>query len=66
MATALSDLGVDKTFVYEEAFFNGRHKADPVVLAAIRDRFVAYDLFSPHRHQEAGLFHLDRPLNQSR
>ena len=66
MATALSDLGVDKTFIYEEAFFNGRHKADPAAVAAIRDRFVACDLFSPHKHQEAGLFHLDRPLQRRR
>ena len=56
MATPLSDLGVDKQLIYEEAYFNGRHHAADEVLAEIRSRFVASDLFSPYAHQQARLF----------
>ncbi|HWC12631.1 MAG TPA: FAD-dependent oxidoreductase [Acidimicrobiales bacterium] len=62
ISTVLSDLGVDRSFIYEEAFFNGKFKADPAVLAEIRDRFVAADLFSPYRDQEHGLLHLEKPI----
>ena len=56
MSLALSDLGVSKQLMYQEAYFNGKHQPDPEVLAVIRRRFVASDLFSPHAHREAGLF----------
>ena len=56
MSTALSDLGVDRHYIYEEVYFNVRHRADPAVVAAIRDRFTASDLFSPHAHIAARLF----------
>jgi ferredoxin-NADP reductase len=56
ISTALSDLGVDREFIHEEVYFNSRYRADPGLVAEIRDRFVARDLFSPHAHLSAGLF----------
>jgi len=66
MSTVLSDLGVDRTFIYEEPFFNARHKPDPLSVADTRSRFVAHDLFSPHADQEYGLLHPERPLTGRR
>ena len=66
LAQPLSDLGVDRRFIYEEAFFNGRHRADPKVLEEIRARFVADDLVSPFEHQEAGLFMPEVPIAERR
>jgi len=65
LAVVLSDLGVDGSFIYEEVYFNVRHRADPRVLAEIRSRFVATDLFSPHAHQEAGLLFPENPISRS-
>ena len=48
MATVLSDLGVDREFIYEEVYFNVRYRADPVVLAAIRGSFPPSGLFAPY------------------
>lgn len=62
LARALSDVGVAQRFIYEEAFFNGHHVADRAVVAAIRERFVADDLFSAFAHRESSLFALERPL----
>ncbi len=61
---ALSDLGVDRTLVHEEVYFNVRHRPDPQTLAEIRSRFVATDLFSPHSHQEAGLLYPENPISR--
>lgn len=67
MAVALSDLGVDAMLIHEEVYFNVRHRADPRVLAEIRSRFVASDLFSPHADQEAGgLLCLENPISRRR
>ena len=56
MTTALSDLGVARRFIHEEAYFDSRHVPRPEVMAEIRSRFVARDLFSPFAHADAGLF----------
>lgn len=61
MARALSDVGVSRTHIYEEPFFDGRHVADPAVVAAIRDRFVADDLFSAVAHLDS-IFALEGSL----
>jgi ferredoxin-NADP reductase len=66
MSLALSDLGVDRTFIYQEAFFNARHKPDPLTLAATRGRFVAHDLFSPGDDEDYALLRPERPLTGSR
>ncbi len=62
LAAALSDVGVAQQFVYEEPYFNGRHAADRAVVSAIRDRFMANDLFSAFAHRESSLFVLEKPL----
>ena len=64
MATALSDLGAAEEFIHQEHYFNQKHVPAPSVLAAIRSRFVASDLFSPLAHQQAhaSLFHLESPV----
>ena len=59
MAFALSDLGVDLRHIYKEPFFNGTHQADPEVVADIRERFVATDLFSAHANRRGTAFDLD-------
>jgi NAD(P)H-flavin reductase len=53
MSAALSDLGVPKQMVYEEHYFNFKHRPDPAFLEQLRGRFVAADLTSPQAHREA-------------
>jgi propane monooxygenase reductase subunit len=53
MSEALSDLGVFKTLIYEEPFFNTTYKADEASLEQIRQAFVARDLSSPRVRREA-------------
>lgn len=60
MDMALSDMGVSAEFIYKEAYFNRRHKPDPITMEAIRSRFVADDLFSPFAHQSASLFEVHK------
>ncbi len=62
MHAALSDLGVDKQLIHTETYFNVRYRPQAQALAALRDRFVARDLFTPHAHREAGLFIPEKPL----
>ncbi|MFN2607615.1 MAG: ferredoxin--NADP reductase [Acidimicrobiales bacterium] len=64
VSLVLSDLGVDRSFIHQEVYFNVRHRADPRVLAEIRRRFLATDLFSPHAHQEAGLLFPENPISR--
>ena len=56
---ALSDLGVDQKYIYKEPFFNGTHDPDPAVVADIRERFVATDLYSPYANRRGSAFDLD-------
>jgi ferredoxin-NADP reductase len=56
LASALSDLGVARHYVYEEPYFDVHHRPDPAVVDAIRDRFAAGDLFSARAHREAALY----------
>jgi NAD(P)H-flavin reductase len=56
MSSVLSDLGVDRFFIYEEVYFNVKYRADPADLAKIRDRFPRTDLFAPQAHFLAGMF----------
>jgi ferredoxin-NADP reductase len=44
MEMALSSLGVDRTFIHMERFFNIRHRPDTATMEAILGRFVAHDL----------------------
>lgn len=66
MAAAVSDMGVDNKLVHQEAYFNVKYRPDQSTLAAIRDRFVASDLFSPYRHHQAGQFLPERPVTRRR
>ena len=66
MECALSDMGVDDVLLHHECYFNVRHRADPRVLAEIRSRFRASDLFNPYEHQEAGLYIPERPASRRR
>lgn len=66
MATALGNMGVGKEEIYREAYFNGKHRPDPDVMAAISRRFVASDLLAPSILDASDLFKLDRPLGNRR
>jgi len=59
MAFALSDMGVDQKYIYKEPYFNGTHEADQDVVAEIRERFVATDLFSAYANRRGTAFDLD-------
>jgi len=59
MALALSDLGVDQKYIYKEPFFNGTHDPHPDVVADIRERFVAADVYSPYANRRDSGFGID-------
>lgn len=64
MEIALSDQGVDRSFLHQERFFNARHKADQATIDAIDARFVADDLFSPRAEAQAPLlFAIERDVH---
>ena len=63
MSAALSDLGVDEQLIYEEVYFASKYRPQDRVLDDLRGRFVAHDLFSPYKHQQAEMFGIERPLN---
>ncbi len=64
MEIALSDMGVDRTLIHEERFFNARHHAEVAVVEAIVARFVATDIASPHAEQQAPLlFAVERDIH---
>lgn len=59
MAFALSDMGVDQKYIYKEPYFNGTHEPDRDVVAEIRERFVATDLFSAYANRRGTAFDLE-------
>jgi ferredoxin-NADP reductase len=64
MELALSGMGVDRALMHQERFFNARYRADPAVVDAIIDRFVAHDLFSPRAEAQAPLlFAIERDVH---
>lgn len=64
MEIALSDMGVDRSLLHQERFFNVRYKADQATIDAIVGRFVAHDLFSPRAEQQAPLlFAIERDVH---
>jgi ferredoxin-NADP reductase len=64
MEIALSHMGVDRSFIHQERFFNVRHRAEQATVEAIVARFVAHDLFSPHAELQAAplLFAIERDV----
>jgi ferredoxin-NADP reductase len=64
MEVALSDQGVDRSFIHQERFFNARHRAEQATIDAMLARFVAHDLFSPHAESQAPLlFAIERDVH---
>jgi Na+-transporting NADH:ubiquinone oxidoreductase subunit F len=64
MELALSGMGVDRSLIRQERFFNVGYRADPRTIDAIAARFVAHDLFSPLTEQQAPmLFAIERDVH---
>lgn len=55
MSAALREVGVSTARIYEESFFDHRHRPDPPEVAAVVQRFVATDLMSPLIHLETAV-----------
>ncbi len=55
MSAALREVGVPTGRIYEESFFDHRHRPDSAEVAAVVGRFVATDLLSPLTHLETAL-----------
>ncbi len=65
MEIALGTLGVDRTFIHGERFFNVRHRPDPGTIDDILARFVATDLHASRTNLETDVltFHLHRDVH---
>ncbi len=55
MSAALREVGVPTSRIYEESFFDHRHRPAPDAVQQIVRRFVATDLMSPLIHLETAL-----------
>lgn len=66
MARALSDLGVVQQHIYKEPYFDPIHDPDREIVAAIRERFVATDLFSSYAARRGSAFDVDRDIEMAR
>lgn len=66
MALALSDLGVVQQHIYKEPYFDTIHEPDREVVARIRERFVANDLFSAYAARRGSLFDIDKDIEAAR
>lgn len=63
---ALSDMGVIQQHIYKEPYFDPVHDPDRAVVAAIRERFVATDLFSSYAARRGSAFDVDRDVEMAR
>jgi NAD(P)H-flavin reductase len=66
MGRALSDMGVVQQHIYKEPYFDPIHDPDREVVAAIRERFVATDLFSSYAARRGSEFDVDRDIEMAR
>jgi ferredoxin-NADP reductase len=66
MALALSDLGVVQQHIYKEPYFDTIHEPDREVVARIRERFVATDLFSSYAARRGSVFEIDKDIEAAR
>jgi len=66
MALALSDMGVVEKYIYKEPYFDATSQPDRNVVAAIRERFVATDLFSSYAARRGSVFEIDRDIEAAR
>jgi NAD(P)H-flavin reductase len=66
MALALSDLGVVQQHIYKEPYFDTIHDPDREIVARIRERFVAKDLFSSYAARRGSVFEIDKDIEAAR
>ena len=66
MGMALSDLGVVQQFIHKEPYFDPIHEPDREVVARIRERFVATDLFSAYAARRGSEFDLDKDIEAAK
>jgi len=66
MGRALSDMGVVQQHIYKEPYFDPIHDPDREIVAAIRERFVATDLFSAYAARRGSEFDVDRDIEMAR
>lgn len=66
MGQALSDMGVVQQHIHKEPYFDSIHDPDREVVAAIRERFVATDLFSAYAARRGSAFDADRDIEMAR
>ncbi|HJV09737.1 MAG TPA: FAD-binding oxidoreductase [Acidimicrobiales bacterium] len=66
MGMALSDMGVTQQNIYKEPYFDPIHDPDREVVARIRERFVATDLFSAYAARRGSEFDIDRDIEAAR
>ncbi len=66
MGMALSDLGVVQQYIHKEPYFDAIHEPDRDVVARIRERFVANDLFSAYAARRGSAFDIDRDIEAAR
>ncbi|MDQ4089816.1 MAG: FAD-binding oxidoreductase [Actinomycetota bacterium] len=66
MGMALSDMGIAQQQIYKEPYFDPIHEPDREVVALIRERFVATDLFSPYAARRGSQFDIDRDIEAAR
>ena len=66
MGRALSDMGVVQQHIYKEPYFDPIHQPDREIVAAIRERFVATDLFSAYAARRGSDFDVDRDIEMAR
>ncbi len=61
MELALCTLGVDRTSIREERFFNMKHRPDRATMDAIMARFVAADLVPPDANLRTRVWRVTEP-----
>jgi ferredoxin-NADP reductase len=66
LGLALSDLGVVQQYIYKEPYFDPIHEPDREVVAQIRERFVATDLFSAYAARRGSAFDIDKDIEAAR
>lgn len=66
MGLALSDLGVVQQHIYKEPYFDPIHDPDREIVARIRERFVATDLFSAYAARRGSAFDIDSDIEAAR
>ena len=66
VSLALPDMGVVQQHIYTEPYFDAVHDPDREVVARIRERFVATDLFSTYAARRGSAFDIDRDIEAAR